>query len=665
MQYTELHWRDGQPYSERFDDIYYASNDSESISGEKEFDHVFFRHNGLPERWQQGGDCVIAELGFGSGLNCLLTIRAWLQHLAVRNIESSVETNTDQCLHYIAIEKHPLSAASIVELISRYPELKALCDELVASYPPAVETTHSRRLFAGRVVIHYRFMDALRALKDERLNVDAWYLDGFSPAKNADMWSEELFSKLAQNSREGATCSTYTSAGFVRRNLQAAGFDVSKTAGYGKKREMLVARFEHSKNTLYRYADRPWYAAPPSAVCTEKKAAIIGAGIAGLCAAMALIRRGWSVDLIDRQGDVARETSSNPAAITYPRLSINNDSDTEFYTAAFCYNLYELQRLQQKHESRFWFDTGLLQLIDSKRLSAIISKFDLNDAFVAVADSNADEVHAMKPATQHAQQVYAVYRTAGVILPGVLCDVLKAECGDRLNIIKAEVCEVSNKNEQWQCLSADGQVTESRILIIANGTGVGELGLAVDFPIETVRGQAVTLTANAGSKNIKHAVNSEFYLTPAINGTHYLGATYSRKNKSLAITDDDSRELFKSANTFFPGLFSMNDYSGAWAGFRTMAKDRVPLVGAVPDKNYFHQHYADICHGKGNKEYQPASYQNGLYISAAHGSRGFTSSFLAAEIIAAQIAGEPSPVSKGVMDYINPSRFIVNDLKRR
>ena len=209
MQYTNLIWRDGQPYSELFDDIYYSSNAGEVISGESEFQHVFFKHNGLPERWQERSNFVIAELGFGSGLNCILTMREWLKHCT--------ECNEEKTLHYIAIEKHPLSAATIVDLISRYPELKQFCDELVKNYPPAIETTHSRRLFNNRVVIHFKFMDVCHALENHKLNVDAWFLDGFSPAKNPDMWSQELFFQIVLNSSEGSTCSTYTSAGWVKR----------------------------------------------------------------------------------------------------------------------------------------------------------------------------------------------------------------------------------------------------------------------------------------------------------------------------------------------------------------------------------------------------------------------------------------------------------------
>ena len=239
MQYTNLIWRNGQPYSEMFDDIYYSSNENEGISGESEFNHVFFKNNDLPARWKNSGNFIIAELGLGSGLNCILTIREWLNHLA--------ESKQDKCLHYIAIEKYPLSPDTILELVSRYPELKKYYDELIANYPPAIEGVHSRHLFDNRVVVHYRFMDAYAALKDECFNVDAWYLDGFAPAKNPEMWSEQLFEKLAQNSHIGTTCSTYTSAGFVKRNMQAAGFSVSKVSGCGKKREILLAELNHKK----------------------------------------------------------------------------------------------------------------------------------------------------------------------------------------------------------------------------------------------------------------------------------------------------------------------------------------------------------------------------------------------------------------------------------
>ncbi len=385
MQYTNLTWRNGQPYSEIFDDIYYSSNEGECISGEHEFQHVFFKHNALPERWHTSENFTIAELGFGSGLNFLLTVREWLKHLS--------KTKQKKCLHYIAIEKYPLSPAAIEELISRYPALKMYCDELLAHYPPAVEASHSRHLFNNQVVIHFKFMDVSVALDNERFNVDAWYLDGFSPAKNTDMWSEDLFLKLAQNSQKNATCSTYTAAGFVKRNMVNAGFSVKKVKGYGQKREMLTAIYmgnDKSKQNFSAseytqgYKDKPWFQEETKrAIYSEKTAMIIGAGIAGLSTAYALIKRGWSVTIIDKHGAVAKETSANPAAIVYPRLAINDVLNNEFFIGAFCLSISLLRTLQAKYKAQFWFDSGLLQEVDEERSAELIARYQFNEDFIA------------------------------------------------------------------------------------------------------------------------------------------------------------------------------------------------------------------------------------------------------------------------------------------
>ena len=189
--------------------------------------------------------------------------------------------------------------------------------------------------------------------------------------------------------------------------------------------------------------------------------------------------------------------------------------------------------------------------------------------------------------------------------------------------------------------------------------------MPLKFPVEAIRGQVVELNANSVSHQINKTINAAVHVTSAINSKHYLGATYPRVSNELAVNQNDNRNLFKSLNTVCPEMFTEDDYSDAWVGFRTMSKDRAPIVGAIADEGFFNKEYADICHGKVNKSYQAAHYLKGLYISAAHGSRGFTSSFLCAEIVAAQIDGEPAPVSKSVLDYLNPSRFIVNNLKHR
>jgi len=650
MQFTKLTWRDGQPYSDIYDDIYYSSAEDEAIPGESEFDHVFFKNNGLPQRWMQSDDFVIAELGLGSALNCILTIRQWLKH--------GDDFKKKKTLHYIAIEKHPLSAEDISRLIAQYPELKQYADELVDNYPPAIEATHSRSLFDNRVVIHYKFMDVHDALDDEMLEVDAWYLDGFSPAKNPEMWSDKLFARIAKNSRSGATCSTYTAAGFVKRNLQQAGFIVNKVSGHGKKREMITAELPvdkpgSNKAEIFRYRDRPWFQLPLRKCVSEKTATIIGAGIAGLSVAYSLVQRGWNVTIIDRQGSVAGETSSNPAPIVYPRLSVNNDIDTEFYTTAYCYALSIFNKLQKSSRQRFWYGEGLQQLMDNKRIQQIIEKFQFNRDFISIAG----DVGGDKAVVE--------YGSAGVVLPGVLCDVLASACAGSLKIIDAEVTGIDYDGKKWQCLNGTESIHDDEVLVIANGNDVNSIGLPAKFPMEMIRGQVAVLKEKDASPQIQKTLNAEVHITPVINGRHYLGATYNRNNTNQDATWEDSRAMLDELDKLYPGIFEEEDCIDAWVGFRSMSKDRVPLVGAVPDSAFFEKEYADINNGNNTREYRPASYRDGLYLSAAHGSRGFTSSFISAEIIASLIERTPMPVSKKVLDYLNPSRFIVNDLKRR
>ena len=651
MQFTKIIWRDGQPYSSMFDDIYYSTEDDETVSGESEFNHVFFKHNGLPQRWTSRDDFVIAELGFGSGLNFILTIREWLKHCDI--------SNSRKTLHYIAIEKYPLSPASIDELMSRYPDLKPYVDELVENYPPAVEAIHRRSLFDNRVVIYFKFMDVIDALDDEGAGVDAWYLDGFSPANNPAMWSADVFSKISLNSRGGATCSTYTAAGSVKRNLQQAGFNTKKVSGYGKKRDMLIASLpvdetQRKDMPLLRYDDKPWFKRPDRIAAKAKTATIIGAGIAGLSLAYSLVQRGWSVTVVDKSSDAAAGATSNPAPIIYPRLSVNNDTDMAFYTSAYCHAVYLLGKLQKTAKRKFWFDDGLLQSFDGARIDNILDSFEFNQDYISKLD---DVVHE--------DRVMLDYVSAGVVLPVILCDVLKHECAANMRIIEAEIDAVRFHRGSWHCYSDAEDVQHDDVLIVANGCGINHIGLSPGYPVEIVRGQVVVLNANDASSRIKKTRNEQVHITPAIDGKHYLGATYSRGNYNTEVEQEDTRELLESLNNIYPDMFREDDCCDAWVGFRTIAKDRVPIVGAVADIDFFEKEYAELRHGNKRSVYKAAAYRAGLYVSAAHGSRGFTSSFLSAEIIASLIDGTPLAVAKDVLDYLSPSRFIVNDLKRR
>lgn len=219
-----LEWIDGDmPYSPEFGDHFYCRED-----GRAECGHVFLAGNGLPERWAAGGDFVIGELGFGTGLNFCETWRKWKA------------SGADGSLHFISFELHPMNRASIDKALGRWPELDIERATLVAHWPE--ERSDIIELGFGNVRLTVICGDALTSLANSRLAFDAWFLDGFAPSRNPAMWSEEVLRAVHDHTRAGGTFATYAAAGFVRRNLVAAGFAVERRPGFAGKREMLCGQ---------------------------------------------------------------------------------------------------------------------------------------------------------------------------------------------------------------------------------------------------------------------------------------------------------------------------------------------------------------------------------------------------------------------------------------
>ena len=214
-------------YSPLYEDLY-----ASAAGGLAETRHVFLGGNGLPERWRGRRRFVIVETGFGAGLNFLATWAAWRE-----------SAPSGARLHYLSAEKHPFSANDLAHVTAAWPELADLAGELQRQYPPVVPGFHRLHFDAGRVTVTLLFGDALEMLRQVDARADAFYLDGFAPAKNPEMWTREVFGELARLARSDATLATYTVAGVVRAGLVSAGFSVERREGFGRKREMLVARY--------------------------------------------------------------------------------------------------------------------------------------------------------------------------------------------------------------------------------------------------------------------------------------------------------------------------------------------------------------------------------------------------------------------------------------
>ena len=238
-QQAVIEWRDGQPYASAFQDVYFSTD-----NGLLETDYVFLQGNELLNRWQSlnANTFTIAETGFGTGLNFLCAAKLWLE-----------TAPKEARLHFISVEKHPLSLVEITTALRLWPTLNALSEPFLAQYERLLNGATSIVLFDNRIQLSLLIADATEAYQSNyvehtNLIVDAWFLDGFAPAKNPDMWQATLFKNMALLSNTSTTFATFTSASAVRRALINAGFVVIKQSGFGKKREMLRGYFVGAKD---------------------------------------------------------------------------------------------------------------------------------------------------------------------------------------------------------------------------------------------------------------------------------------------------------------------------------------------------------------------------------------------------------------------------------
>ena len=238
MQFANIQWQESincitTPYSIDFDDIYFSTDD-----GLQETEYVFIERNQLKQRFKalSKNTFCIAETGFGTGLNFLVVASHWL-----------VLAPITAKLHFISIEKYPLRLDDLTKVVRAWPQFSEIANALILQYTHLKAGCNHFTFANNRIELQLYIGDVIEVLPSikaaDEFYVNAWLLDGFAPAKNAEMWSVEVLQHMVRISSGGATFATFTSAGMVRRNLEAIGFHVEKYAGYGKKREMLAGYF--------------------------------------------------------------------------------------------------------------------------------------------------------------------------------------------------------------------------------------------------------------------------------------------------------------------------------------------------------------------------------------------------------------------------------------
>ncbi|MBP0132985.1 MAG: tRNA (5-methylaminomethyl-2-thiouridine)(34)-methyltransferase MnmD, partial [Nitrosospira sp.] len=372
-----LSWQNGLPFSSRFDDVYFSAE-----SGLEEARHVFLKGNRLDQRFatlsnKQG--FTIGETGFGTGLNFLC---AWQLFEQVAPEGASLD--------FFSTEKFPLDVDELRAALAIWPDLKPFYDELIQHWWRWVPGWNRWNFADGRVRLTLAIGDV-----DETLpqlpsgSVDAWFLDGFSPSKNPEMWADSVLMQLARTSNTAATMATYTSAGWVRRGLQSAGFSVEKVPGYGRKREMVCGQLFRPSHPLeaQRRPTRP------------QSAIVIGGGIAGCAAAYALAKRGVGVTLLERSTHLASAASGNSRGILHARFGASDNLLHRFVLASYGHALTLLDEVLPV-DGDLRSECGLLQLNfspnESKRITQLAKGEWPEHLFRVIDDTEASDLTGIK-----------------------------------------------------------------------------------------------------------------------------------------------------------------------------------------------------------------------------------------------------------------------------
>ena len=613
----EIDWSNASaPRAIAFDDIYFSRD-----GGLAESEAVFLAGCDLPNAWRGRDRFAICELGFGAGVNVLAVWRAW----------RGTRTPHAQ-LHISSIEAFPLERDDAARALSHFPEVADLAAKLIECWP--VRAYAPQRLWFAEdgfsLTLHTGEAETILAGLDGAF--DAWFLDGFAPARNERMWSETVFGNIARLCAPDARAASFTVAADVRRRLEAAGFAVDKKPGFGAKRERLEARRVGAQAPTATHLRAP-----------VKRVAVLGAGIAGASVARALSRRGVETIVLDAARELGAGASGNPSGLVLPRLDREGPL-REVFLAAYL----EAVRAYQSLGGDVFDACGVEQRATPRNgdaLADLLGDPPLPGDWLRALPSGA-----------------ALHPRAGALRP---LKALAAFLRDAKLMLDTPIAALEQAEEGWRLAAADGRaLLKADAVVLACGAALAQFGPAKFLPIALSRGQIEWGKGAAPER----ALAQSTYLAP-LDGGVLFGATFDNLEPSggLAPVHDDKQSRARNIaalRVLAPEIAASVDPMNlnSRASLRAATPDRAPIMGALPDEALWRKKNAQLAHGA-----QPAASPRlgGIYVLGGLGARGLTFAPLLGECAAGEICGEPSLLSRSARAAVDPERFLKRALRRQ
>ncbi|TGK44670.1 bifunctional tRNA (5-methylaminomethyl-2-thiouridine)(34)-methyltransferase MnmD/FAD-dependent 5-carboxymethylaminomethyl-2-thiouridine(34) oxidoreductase MnmC [Leptospira andrefontaineae] len=643
-----IDWKEnGTPVSREFNDIYFSPE-----NGLEETRHVFLKGNRLEERLTSSEahhTFSILELGFGTGLNFFAAWQLW------RNCKNR---SKQKVLRFTSFEKYPLERDDIRKAISAFPELSEQLELFLEKYKLLVPGCNTFLFEKESLVLDLWIGDAIRLLPETSGKFDTFFLDGFAPSKNPELWGENISLQLKRLSNKNASLATFTVARSVKDCLSGAGFTLSKVPGYGRKREMLVGVYE--SEPVADVNPIPFLRRISTSKIPEK-VSILGAGLAGASIARALAWRGIQIEVWDDHN--ALRASSVPMAVSHPHIT-KGETPTSLWTLRCLGN--SIRRYSDLLSKDSYQISGTLQLAGEDLPWARLEEG-------VKVHSLSRELAELKPelGKNFSEDTKGIYYPSGFWTD---TPVLIEKLLDHPNIFlkQGKVGSIHFEKEEWTLFSENKEIlSKTEVLILANSFGIESLlqGLWKESPfsLRSVRGQLEILEdPNIDSEKDPIYVG-EKYLTPSKNRIRVNGSTFDEFDLDPKIRAKDREEILEYSQNTFQGIhWKQIKVRSDFVGIRSQTPDRFPIIGPVHSPEPFRKIYSGMSLPKNRKKEFPfLEPQKNLFVFGGLGSRGVLTSLLGGEILAEILLNEPLSIENSLYSSLHPSRFLYRKIRNQ